>query len=82
MHIEMIINEPWEEYRIIKGYIPEPIWKYLAGLCSVKFITEDDEIYKLPLYAYVRLKLEGTAYIQSFYINNKAVNVYLKVVKK
>jgi hypothetical protein len=82
MHIEMIINEPWEEYRIIKGYVPEPIWKNLAGLCSVKFITEDGEIYKLPLYAYGRLKLEGKAYISNFYINNKAVDVYLKVVKK
>jgi hypothetical protein len=29
----MIIYEPWEEYGIIKGYVPEPIWKYLAGLC-------------------------------------------------
>jgi hypothetical protein len=82
MHIEMIIYEPWEEYGIIKGYVPEPIWKYLAGLCSVKFITEDGEIYKLPLYAYVRLKLEGKAYIEPFYINNKVVDVYLKVVKK
>jgi len=70
------------KHRIIKGYIPEPIWKNLAALCSGKFITEDGEIYKLPLYTYVRLKLEGKAYISNFYINNKAVDVYLKVVKK
>jgi hypothetical protein len=82
MHIEMIINKPFEEYRIIKGCIPDPIWKSLSGLCSVKFITEDGEIYNLPLDAYVRLKLEGIAYIPGIYINNKIVSVSLKVVKK
>ncbi len=70
MHIEMIVVEPFEEFRINKGYIPKPIWKSLSGLCSVRFITENGEIYKLPLGIYVRLKLEGTAYIPGIYINN------------
>jgi hypothetical protein len=82
MRVEMIISEPFEEFEIIKGYIPEPIWKAWSGLCSVRFITEGGREHRLPAGIYFRLKLQGEAEIRCFPLRGKLVLASLRVVKE
>jgi hypothetical protein len=32
MRIEFVVSEPFEDFEIIKGYIPEPLWRAWSGL--------------------------------------------------
>jgi hypothetical protein len=82
MRVEMIISEPFEEFEIIKGAIPEPIWKAWSGLCSVRFIAEGGREFRLPAGVYFRLKLQNEADIKCFHLLVKLAIACLRVVKE
>jgi hypothetical protein len=81
MRIEFIVSEPFEDFEIIKGYIPEPLWRAWSGLFSVLFISEDGRRFRLPAGVYFKLKFYGKASIRMFSPHHGGLIIsYLKVI--
>lgn len=80
MRVELIVSEPFEDFEVIKGHIPEPVWKAWAGAFSVRFMAEDGRQFKLPAAVYFRLKYGGTASIKGFRLHGKLVLASLRVL--
>jgi len=81
MRIKFVVSEPFEDFEIIKGHIPEPWWRAWSGLFSVLFISEDGRRFRLPAGVYLKLKLYGKASIRIFSPYHKGlIAAYLEVI--
>lgn len=83
MRIEFIVSEPFEDFEIIKGDIPEPLWRAWSGLFSVLFISEDGRQFTLPAGAYFKLKIYGEASARIFSPHHGGLIIaYLRVISE